>query len=112
MSDWSSDVCSSDLPGSVSCLGAWSAPGNYTAPKRRTRMYVMAPMAADAGMVRIHAQTICVATPHRTAERRRVDPTPTLAPVTVGVVLMQTSSDELRVGTECGSPVVSRWSPG
>lgn len=39
--------------------------------------------AADAGIVRIHAQTIRRATPHRTAESRCTAPTPTIAPVMV-----------------------------
>ena len=45
-------------------------------------------MVADAGIVRIQAQTIWPATPQRTALSRRVAPTPTMAPVIVCVVLM------------------------
>src|ERR1051325_3644951 len=37
-------------------------------------------------MVRIQAHTTRPATPHRTAERRWIDPTPTIAPVIVWVV--------------------------
>ena len=44
-------------------------------------------MIADAGIVRTHAQTICRATPQRTADSRRVAPTPMIAPVIVCVVL-------------------------
>src|SRR5215831_4202239 len=47
----------------------------------------MAATAADAGMVKIQAQTMRPATPQRTAESRPVDPTPTIAPVMVCVVL-------------------------
>src|ERR687889_398009 len=36
-------------------------------------------------MVRIQAQTMRPATPQRTADRRRVEPTPTIAPVMVWV---------------------------
>ena len=43
-------------------------------------------MSAASGMVRIHAQTMRPATPNLTAERRRVAPTPTMAPVMVCVV--------------------------
>ncbi len=43
-------------------------------------------MVAAAGIVRIHAQTIRPATPHFTADNRRVAPTPTIAPVIVCVV--------------------------
>ncbi len=42
------------------------------------------------GIVRIQAQTIRPATPQRTAESRRVAPTPTIAPVIVCVVLTGT----------------------
>ena len=37
-------------------------------------------------MVNIHAQTIPLAVPQRTAEARRTEPTPTMAPVMVCVV--------------------------
>jgi hypothetical protein len=43
-------------------------------------------MKADAGIVKIHAHTILPATPQRTAETFRVEPTPTMAPVIVCVV--------------------------
>ena len=51
-----------------------------------------APTAAAAGIVSTHAHTICRATPQRTADSRRVAPTPTIAPVIVCVVLMPTPS--------------------
>src|SRR5438094_550711 len=47
-------------------------------------------MENAAGMVRIHAHTIWPATPHRTADRRRVEPTPTIDPVIACVVLTGT----------------------
>src|SRR5215471_10238707 len=53
----------------------------------RTSRYVPAAMRPDAGIVRIHAQTMRCATPQRTADRRRIDPTPMIAPVMVCVVL-------------------------
>jgi hypothetical protein len=40
------------------------------------------------GIVSTQAQTIWPATPQRTADSRLVDPTPTIAPVIVCVVLM------------------------
>ncbi len=49
-------------------------------------------MKADAGMVRIQAQTMRPATPQRTADSRRIAPTPTIAPVIVCVVLIPTPS--------------------
>ena len=36
-----------------------------------------------AGMVKIHAQIMRPATPHRTADKRCTAPTPTIAPVMV-----------------------------
>src|SRR4029079_17302871 len=44
------------------------------------------------GIVRIQAQTIWPATPQRTADSRRVAPTPTIAPVIAWVVLTGTPS--------------------
>src|SRR3989338_237922 len=43
-------------------------------------------MMADAGMVKIHAHTIRVATVHLTDPKPRVTPTPTIPPVIVCVV--------------------------
>jgi hypothetical protein len=40
-------------------------------------------MSAAAGIVMIQAHTIRRATPHRTAVKRCVEPTPTIAPVIV-----------------------------
>src|SRR6266568_7493968 len=45
------------------------------------------PTAADAGIVMIHAHTMRRATPHRTAERRFVAPTPMIADAITWVVL-------------------------
>src|SRR5579871_3293031 len=50
---------------------------------RRIRAKAAAATNAAAGMVKIQAQTILLATPQRTAERRCVAPTPTIAPVIV-----------------------------
>ena len=43
-------------------------------------------MAAEIGIVRTQAQTMRPATPQLTADSRRVEPTPTIAPVIVWVV--------------------------
>ena len=61
-------------------------------PERRSgeidgRVDSAAPIAAAAGIVSIHAHTIRPATPQRTADNRRVEPTPMMAPVIVWVVL-------------------------
>ena len=47
-------------------------------------------MAAAAGIVSTHAHTIWPATPQRTADSRLIEPTPTIAPVIVCVVLTGT----------------------
>src|SRR5512146_1510021 len=54
----------------------------------------MAAIAAAIGIVRIHAHTIRPATPQRTADIRCAEPTPTMAPVMVWVVLTGTPSAE------------------
>src|SRR5438309_11533399 len=45
------------------------------------------PIPADTGIVMIHVQTIRRATPHRTADRRFVAPTPIIAEAITGAVL-------------------------
>jgi hypothetical protein len=55
--------------------------------KKRIAQNVSAATTAEAGIVSTQAQTICFATPQRTADRRVVDPTPMIAPVMVCVVL-------------------------
>src|SRR5205814_2466392 len=52
----------------------------------RPAHHAIAAMKAEAGMVKIHAQTMLPATPQRTVDMLRVDPTPTMAPVIVCVV--------------------------
>ena len=66
-------------------------------------------MIAEAGMVSTHAHTICLAMPHRTANMRRTEPTPTMAPVMVWVVLTGTPSDDARKSDT--APAVSAAKP-
>src|SRR3954464_1642619 len=66
-------------------------------------------MIADAGIVRTQAQTIRPATPQRTADRRRIEPTPMIAPVMVCVVLTGTPS-AVAVNSEI-APAVSAEKP-
>src|SRR5436190_21584156 len=66
-------------------------------------------MAAEIGMVRIHAHTICPAMPQRTADSRRVVPTPIIAQVMVWVVLTGTPS-AVAVNSET-APAVSAANP-
>src|SRR5512147_2836907 len=66
-------------------------------------------MAAARGIVRTHAQTIRPATPHLTAERRFVAPTPTIAPVIVWVV--ETGMPDSVAPTSVRAPAVSAQKP-
>ena len=66
-------------------------------------------MTKDAGIVRIHAQTIRPAMPQRTADNRRVAPTPTMAPVMVCVVL--TGTPRLVARKSDTAPAVSAAKP-
>ena len=66
----------------------WNSEMRYAVgTKNRMAQKVSAATTAEAGIVNTQAQTICLATPQRTAERREVEPTPTIAPVIVCVVL-------------------------
>jgi hypothetical protein len=65
---------------------AASRPAQTRSPVARSRRWQSAAIAAEAGIVKIQAQTIRPATPHRTAESFWVAPTPTMAPVIVCVV--------------------------
>jgi len=55
----------------------------YPRAIQRTSVYASAEMAAAQGMVRIQAHTIRPATPQRTAESLRSEPTPIIEPVIV-----------------------------
>src|SRR6516162_9069782 len=68
-----------------------------------------APNRAAPGMVRIQAQTMRRVMPQRTAERRRVAPTPTIAPVMVCVVL--TGIPKMALATMVIPPAVSAEKP-
>ena len=66
-------------------------------------------MAAAPGIVRIQAQTIRPATPHRTAENFRTDPVPTIAPVMVCVV--ETGTPRAVARNSEAAPLVSAQKP-
>src|SRR5262245_64231837 len=67
-------------------------------------------MANAAGIVSTQAQTICRATPQRTADRRRVAPTPTMEPVIVCVVLTGTPIS-VAVMSDAAAPVSAAKPP-
>jgi hypothetical protein len=66
-------------------------------------------MAAARGMVSTQAQTMRPATPHFTADSRRVAPTPTIAPVMVWVV--DTGMPARVAPTRVMAPEVSAQNP-
>ena len=66
-------------------------------------------MAAATGIVNIQAQKRLNVTPHRTADNRRVAPTPIIAPVIVCVVL--TGIFRFYVRNKVTAPAVSAATP-
>src|ERR1051325_8982229 len=70
----------------VESTGKRGVYGIFFQPSIETPQYVTAPMIPAAGIVRIQAQTIWPAKPQRTADHRRVAPTPTIEPVIACVV--------------------------
>src|SRR3569832_1753080 len=71
--------------------------------------HVIAATTAEAGIVSTHAHTIRVATPHRTADKRCVVPTPTIAPVIVCIVL--TGIPKAAVPNNVIAPAVTAQNP-
>ncbi len=65
--------------------------------------------AAESGIVNTQAQTIVLATPQRTDDRRLVAPTPMMAPVMVWVVL--TGIPPKAVPSKVMAPAVSAQNP-
>src|SRR5438874_2250858 len=76
---------------------------------RRIRIHTAPAVTAEAGMVRIHAQTIRPATPQRTAEKRWIAPTPMIAPLIVCVVL--TGMPPIAVPRSVIAPAASAQNP-
>src|SRR5947209_20023245 len=79
------------------------------APNNRATQNVHAPISAATGIVRVQAQTIRPATPHRTADNLRVAPTPTIAPVIVCVV--ETGMPNELARKSVAAPAVSAANP-
>ena len=69
----------------------------------------MAATKADAGIVKIQAQTMLPATPQRTALARCAEPTPTMAPVMVWVV--ETGMPSAVARNNVSAPPVSAQKP-
>src|SRR3546814_15241751 len=93
ISDWSSDVCSSDLP-ARGRQGA--APASH--------------QAADPAAQEAREHPAVTVRPLLTVVRG--EPTPEQPAALIAVVSARVRSDERRVGAECVSTCRSRWSPG
>src|SRR3546814_18047004 len=93
ISDWSSDVCSSDLPERADFRGA-RIQGGRVAQARYAVAGVLPGMAGGGAVL------------GDLVERRARTGRPAGAQVEMGV-----RSEERRVGTECVSTCRSRWSP-
>src|SRR2546427_7465166 len=79
------------------------------AASRRITNHVAPATSAEAGIVKIHAQTMRPATPQRTAEKRWMAPTPMIEPVMVCVVL--TGMPARAVPISVTAPAVSAQEP-
>ena len=66
-------------------------------------------MIDAAGMVMTHAQTMRPANPQRTADKRLVAPTPTMAPVMVCVVLTGIPANAVPINI--AAPALSAQNP-
>src|SRR3546814_14961849 len=92
ISDWSSDVCSSDLGGQHHDL--WLTHTERPTPHAPRREYFLRPIANSSGGVKIIHSRIREVT------------------ISAGVILEGSSrSAERRVGNECVSTCRSRWAP-
>src|SRR3546814_19213387 len=93
ISDWSSDVCSSDLLECNGGVAQWTEGDN----QRLTADHIVGDLVPDQDLNRICSRII----PHLNQDDRfeRFEPRISLR------------SEERRVGKECFSPCRSRWSP-
>src|SRR3546814_13670464 len=94
ISDWSSDVCSSDLPASATVLIA-SGPDSRLGPERSENLTLSAQLTPARGL-------------EFTAAWFGIDYSDRVAAPAASLV---GGSEERRVGKECVSTCSSRWSP-
>src|SRR3546814_11496543 len=97
ISDWSSDVCSSDLPERVTEVGRWRREAE--AKRSGGRIGNAEPTSEET------VQTIDIRGGHRAACEGR------LPKHQDETAVMTKRSEERRVGKECVSTCRSRWSP-
>src|SRR3546814_14804356 len=95
ISDWSSDVCSSDLPPSTEATTTSEAPNEATT-------------TTEATTTSAPSTTTTVPSTTTTTSRDSEELTPS-GPATPGTIGER--SEERRVGNECGSTCRYRWSP-
>src|SRR3546814_16107423 len=100
ISDWSSDVCSSDLRADVNCLAVLHRIG------QRGQSVAFLREPDTGGHIEIARKAVSTAQIDRLRAKRFEGPlrTPSLA-------LAFERSEERRVGKECVSTCRSRWSP-
>src|SRR3546814_16979123 len=95
ISDWSSDVCSSDLV----VIRFFVPEGEHV--KKGEPVLRIDPGQAASQLPELDAQI----------EQAQATAAKTLAELRVAALAAESRSAERRVGTECGSPCRSRWSP-
>src|SRR3546814_1922940 len=109
ISDWSSDVCSSDLIGGPYNSGILAQGVGGGAPLHYN--YEPPPAAIIARVARIEAVCAAHGVPMAAAALQFPLAHPQIASVIPGMASPDERSEERRVGKECVSTCRSRWSP-
>src|SRR3546814_6677067 len=111
MSDWSSDVCSSDLTPrrSPRTRTPWLVAPSGDARQQCLEARIVVQRVEVA--VVFHPCTVATAHPHGFFQQLDRAPDVVLPGVAAGAVVEHDRSEERRVGKECVSPCRSRWSP-
>src|SRR3546814_20862623 len=100
ISDWSSDVCSSDLQHDAGVGKIVFQTQGVVVAQGRLFAVVFGRQTLQDGVARVHDEHPATGIVHSTNE---------IAHKSVGIVVVR--SEERRVGKECGSTCKSRWSP-
>src|SRR3546814_12590269 len=104
ISDWSSDVCSSDLPGSFDIIILGGGSGGYAAAFRASELGLRVALVEKDKVGGTCLPYGCIPTKALLHAAEVADSTRESAPFGL-------SSEERRVGKECVSKCRSRWSP-
>src|SRR3546814_20074077 len=105
MSDWSSDVCSSDL-----IRRAGRAKGLSAGNKKAANASASAAPSMDGLFVRLHAVDDFLLRCRGVAPAGELDPLALFQRFVAAVEVIDLRSEERRVGKECVSTCRSRWS--